>query len=341
MTADGPFSRRPLRQVSCLAGLAAALLLAAPAPARAFLFGGSGSRKAGTLLGEMGSAFERGDCVAVIEKYGVFSGEKPPAEMREEAYGYLGRCFEASGSTDKAIGLYKLALGLYPENSLFAFRLGLIYNQAGFPENAAPLFSKVLAGYPDDMGATLGLARAYASLGFLAKAGDSYSRAVILQDFKDVPVLKEYAFCMLKKRDWKEALFVAGKGEQASHGLAAWPLVEARVRAGQGEYYKALTAIETAIRLEPSRRLRLERALYLLMGGLPQRAMLAADAELLLNKADPLASLVKGMALYKLGDKAGAAAYFAVAGSGEPFTARIAASFLNVPAVGTEKSCKK
>lgn len=323
------------------AGLAAALLPAAPVPAGAFLFGGNSDKKAGELLGGMRSSFERGDCEAVIGKYGDFSGEKPPAEMREEAYGYLGRCYEASGSTDKAIGLYKLALGLYPENSLFAYRLALIYNKDGFPGNAAPLFAKVLSVYPDDIGANIGLARAYASLGFLARAGDSYSRAVILQDFKDGPVLKEYAFCMLKKRDWNEALFAAGKGAQASPGLPAWPLVEARVRAGRGEYYKAIAAMEAAIRLEPSRLLRLERALYLLLGGLPRRAIEAADAELLLDKADPLASLVKGMSLYTLKDKTGAAEYFSRAESGGPFTARIAASFGGGQQKRTEDSCGK
>ena len=321
--------------------LAVALLLAAPAPARAFLFGGESYKKAGALLGEMNAAFERGECVTVLEKAGKFFGEKPPAEMREEAYGYTGRCYEAAGSTDKAIGIYKLARGLYPDNSLFAYRLALIYNQSGFPANAVPLFIKVLAVYPDDIGANLGLARAYAVLGFLAKAGDYYSRAVILQDFKDGPVLKEYAFCMLKKRDWNEVLFAAGKGAQAGPGLAAWPLLEARVSAGRGDYYKALTSIESAILLEPSRHLRLERALYLLLAGLPRRAITAADAELLLDKADPLAALVKGMALYNLGDKAGSAEYFIRAGAGEPFTAKIAASFFGVPAKSEGDSCKK
>lgn len=321
--------------------LAAALLLAAAAPARAFLFWGNGDKKAGALLGEMSAAFERGDCVTVLEKSGDFFGEKPPSEMREEAYGYVGRCYEASGSTDKAIGVYKLARGLYPENSLFAYRLALIYNQSGFPGTAVPLFVKVLAVYPDDIGANLGLARAYAALGFLAKAGDYYSRAVILQDFKDGPVLKEYAFCMLKKRDWSEALFAAGKGAQVSPALPAWPLVEARVRAGRGDYRQALLSMEAAIKLEPSRHLRLERALYLLLAGLPRRAAEAADAELVLDKADPLASLVKGMALYKLGDKAGSAEYFNRAGAGEPFTAKIAEAFLRGPEKGEADSCKK
>ncbi len=332
-------ARRPL--IFKRAGLGAALVLAAALPARAFFFGGNSDKRARALLSEMDGAFGRGDCVTVLEKAGEFFGEKPPAELREEAYGYAGRCFETSGSTDKAIGVYKLAGGLYPENSLFAYRLALIYNQSGFPGNAVPLFNKVLAVYPDDIGANLGLARAYSALGFLARAGDYYSRAVILQDFKDGPALKEYAFCMLKKRDGNEALFLAGKGAQVSPWLAVWPLVEARVRAGKGEYYKALAAMEAALKLQPSRQLRLERAVYLLLAGLPRRAAEAADAELLLDKTDPLASLVKGLALYNLGDKAGSAEYFNRAGSGGPFTAGIAAAFKQTPEKVGVDSCKK
>lgn len=318
-----------------------ALLLFSSVPAEAFLFGGASDKKAVADLEKMRTAFEAGECASVLELSGVFLKEKPPPEMREEAYGYMGRCYESAGSTDKAISLYKLALGLYPENILFSSRLALIYNQAGFPENAIPLFFKVLSVKTGDAGSNLGLARAYASLGFLSRAKDFYSRAVILQDFLDPAVLKEYALCMLRKRDWSEALFIAGKGTAAAPLSAFWPLVQARVSAGQGNYRKALPAIEAAILLEPSRRLRLERALYLLLGGLPRRAMDAADAELSADDKDALASAVKGMALYSQGRKAEAAPYLATARCGGPFTARLAGSLLGQPANGEEDSCKK
>ena len=304
------------------------LLLLQASPAAAFLFGGAQEEKAAAGLARMRSAFEAGDCASLLELSVPLLNEKPPPGMREEAYGYMGRCYESCGSTDKAIGLYTLALGLYPENMLFASRLALIYNQTGFPENAAPLFIKVLAGKSDDLDANLGLARAYASLGFLSRAKDFYSRAVILQDFRDQAALREYALCMLRKRDWPEALYIAGIGARATPFSSFWPLVESRVRAGQGDYQKALSAIEAAILLDPSRQLRLERALYLLMGGLPRRAIEAADAELAADGKDPLASVVKGMALYSLGRKPEAAPYFMTARGGGPFTAKLAGAFL-------------
>ncbi|HAT71880.1 MAG TPA: hypothetical protein DCS63_03595 [Elusimicrobia bacterium] len=312
------------------------LVPALAAPAQAFVFGGTFDKKAAGRLAEMSASFERGDCESVIENFSIFLGEKPPARLREEAYGYVGRCYERGGAADKAISIYKLALGLYPGNMFFASRLAFVYNQAGFNSDAVPLFLKVLEIKSDDAAANLGLARAYAALGFYAKAKVFYSLAVVLQDFSDRAALREYAAWMLKKSDWPEALFIAGKGAEAEPAVAYWSLVQARAMAGQGEYYKALPLIESAIRLEPSRQLRLERALYLLLAGLPKRAIEAADAELAADKNDALAASVKGMALYLLGMKTEARAYFNTARGGGPFTAGLAASFLSGSSVAVE-----
>lgn len=308
---------------------AAALLLALwlAAPAGAFLFGGAAEERAGALLAELRSAYEAGDCQTALALSEKFFAEKPSGRLREEAYGYAGRCHEAGGAVDKAISLYKLALGLYPENALFSHRLALIYNRAGFQQLAVPLFLKVLVAAPDDIEANLGLARAYASLGFLTRARDHYSRAVILQYFQDPAALEEYARCMLRKGDWGEAIFVASKGAETMPGSAVWPALEARAMAGQGKYQPALSLLEAAIRLEPSRALRLERALYLLMGGLPARALAAAEAELSAGP-DALASLVKGMALYALGRRAEAAPWLSAGKEAGPFSAGVAAALL-------------
>ena len=178
------------------------LLLSAPRPCPAFLFGRDSEKKALAAADSMRAAFEDGNCAAVQESYTVLLNEKPSRALRETAYGYLGRCYEAEGLPDKAIGLYKLALELFPDNILFASRLGQIYNKTGFFESAEPLFLKVLALKNDDTDANLGLARAYAGLGFLAKAADFYSITVALQDFGDPLVMREYSTCMLNKRAW-------------------------------------------------------------------------------------------------------------------------------------------
>ncbi len=323
-----------MRLAACL------LLLFCAGRADAFLFGGSSDRKAGELLGELRAARDRGDCAAVGRLSEAFFAEKPPAAMREEVYACVGACYERGGLTDKAISTYRLALELYPRNHVFAAGLAGIYNASGFHAKAAPLFLKVLEGRPDDVQACLGLARAYAALGFHARAKTYYSRAVVLRDFSDAGLLKEYAGAMLRKRDWDEALFIAGKGEALLPGDAAWPLARARALYGRGDYYKALPELEAALLLAPSRALRLERALCLLMAGLPRRAIAAAETELAADPADPLASIVKGMALYNLGEKAAAAPYFKAAGAGGPFTAAVAAAFAVAPAPAGTETCK-
>lgn len=314
------------------------LLLAVPA--QAFLFGGASDARARALLEEMRAARDSGDCSSVGRLSESFFAEKPPASLREEVYACVGACYERGGLTDKAISSYKLALELYPGNTLFAGRLAGIYNAAGFHANAVPLFLRVLERRPDDVPACLGLARAYAALGFHARAKTYYSRAVVLQDFSDSALLKEYAAAMLRKRDWDEALFIAGKGAALLPGDAAWTLTRARAYYGRGDHHKALPELEAALLLAPSRALRLERALCLLMAGLPRRAMAAAEPELAADPADPLAALVKGMALYNLGEKAAAAPYFKTAGAGGPFTAAVAAAFAGGAAPTGTETCK-
>ena len=317
-----------------------ALLLCLGVPARAFWFGNSSDERAGELLAQMRSAYAGGDCQAALDMSETFFAEKPPANMREAAYGYMGRCYEATGSLNKAVSLYKRALGLYPENVLFSYRLALIYNQSGFPHLAAPLFLDVLKAKSDDIEATLGLARAYAAQGFLGRAKGYYSRAVILQDFGDADALEEYARCMLRKGDWAETVYIAGKGAQAAPRSPVWLLLEARALAGQGKYYNAVALLESALLLEPARGLRLERALYLLMGGLPKRAMEAAESELAAG-ADPLASMIKGMALYSLNRRGEAGPYLEAGRGAGPFACRIGAALLGEARERAEDACKK
>jgi len=318
-----------------------ALLLLAPLPAEAFLFGRGSDEKAAAGLGAMRDAFNRGDCAAALALAETFLEEKPPAGLREEAYGYIGRCYEASGSVDKAIGLYKLAIGLYPANSLFATRLALLYNGAGFPENAAPLFLKVLELGGENAEASLGLARSYAAMGYLSRAKEFYAKAAALGQYRDAALLEEYARCMLRKRDWDEAAAAAARGRLLTPLSPLWHVLEARAQAGRGDYYKAAALMEAALGLGSGRQLRLERALYLLMGGLPNRAMAAAEPELSADPADPLAAVIKGMALYSLGRRQEAGEYFKKAGRGGPFTAGVAGSFLEEAPVGAPELCRK
>ena len=244
----------------------------------------------------------------------------------------MGRCYEKEGLADRAIGLYQLASGLYPDNHFFAARLAGIYLDTGFYENSAALFEKIVDARPDDPEASLGLARAYARLGFLSKAKTYYSLFAALTNFGERAVLREYASVMLKKRDWGEVLMLAEQGRRTDPENPFWPQTLARLQAGKGDYKKAWDHMNSAVKMSPeSRSLALERALYMLLSGNPGSAAASADEALARIPGDPLASLIKAMALFKEGKNGKARSFFEAASkNGEPFTAEIAAAFLKI-----------
>ena len=310
----------------------AVLLAVFPAEGFCFFFG-RGADRTPEMLSAIRADFEKGDCASVLEKAGSFLNERPSSELKETAYQYMGRCYEREGLADRAISLYQLASGIYPKNYFFAARLACIYLDTGFYENAVTLFTKILYVRPDDLEANLGLARAYSRLGFLSRAKTHYSMAVALTDFGDPAVLREYASVMIKKRDWPEAVMLAEKGRQAEPGEAFWPLQLARVWAGKGDYKKARAYMNSAVELSPeSRPMALERALYSLLSGNAGAAGAEADLALARVSKDPLASLIKAMALFEEGKISQARSFFELAArNGEPFTAKIAEAFLKIP----------
>lgn len=307
---------------------AAALLLLFPVNAAAFLFGGISDKKAEDMLAGMAANFDKGDCQAVDEISQNLFTEKPSSAIREKAYSYMGRCYEAKGLPDKAITIYKLAYGLNPESDLFAARLAAIYLKTGFYALAVPLFEKTLRSRSDDAEANAGLARCYASLGFLSKAKPYYSKAAILGGFGDLALLKEYTAQMLRKRDWEEASLIAGYAVILAPGDAGPREALARVAAGRGDYKLAAEQMRRAVKLKPSDAdLVLELALLELLGGNYAAALDVIPVNG--TGRSGLALVVRGMALHKKGERARALEYFKeAAGSSQPFIAAFAAALL-------------
>ena len=314
------------------------LLAAAPSSAAAFIFGGISDKKAADILGLMTASFASGDCPAVVGMSGALFGEKPPPAVREKAYSYIGRCYESQGLPDKAITVYKLAYGLYPENKFFPSRLAAIYLRSGFYEVAIPLFEKALRDRSDNIEANSGLARCYASLGFLIKAKNYYSRAAILGDFGDADLLKEYTGWMLRKRDWEEAELILGYAIKLAPRDAWIREASARVAAGRGDYKKAADHLREAMNLDPlDPALALELALTEFLGGDYDAALASCPADG--GEDNALAFVIRGMALQKKGDKLRALEYFrkASASKERPFIAAFAAALAGSggPAAGS------
>ena len=314
--------------------LSAIMLLAAPSGVSAFLFGKISDKEAAEMLGRMADAFDRGDCSSVAALSEDLFNEKPPSDIREKAYYYLGRCYEVQGATDKAVTIYNLAYGLYPDNKFFSSRLSAIYLHAGFYAEAIPLFKRMLQDRADDIAANAGLGRCYASLGFLSKAKLYYSRAVVLGEFKDMGLLKEYASWMLKKRDWEEAELILNYAVRLDSGDAQLRESLSRAAAGRGDYGEAAGRLREAVNLAPAdRSLALALALAELLDGNYEAALAAVPSAK--GEKNALALVVRGMALHKKGDRDGAVGCFRKASisGGRSFVAAFAAA---LAAGGTE-----
>lgn len=311
------------------AALFCAVSLAGPGlHAGAFRFFGLRSEgKAPELLAAMKADFENGNCAAVVTGSEALFKEKPFLETKVQAYKYLGRCHEKQELPDKAISVYTLGHGLYPEDRFFAARLADIYLKTGFYSTAAPLFKEVLDYRSDDIDANAGLGKCYAEMGFLARSKDYYARAIILGDFKDIDLMKEYAWWMIRKRDWGEAELILAKALEQDPGNAEFYAARARIASGKGDYRTAAALLSEALERCPGNRgFTLERALVLLMAGDADGAAAAAGDFLKeMEGRDSFASLIKGLALYRKGDLAGARPFLAAAGKEEgTFAARLA-----------------
>ena len=307
--------------------LTALIFASIPLNAAAFLFGGTSDKKAVDLIGVMAAGFAAGDCPAVVEISGELLGEKPPPEIKEKAYSYLGRCYESQGLADKAITMYKLAHGLYPENRFFPARLAAIYLRSGFYDLAVPLFEEALRDRPDDIQANAGLARSYASMGFLSKAKTYYSRAVILGEFGNLTLMKEYIGWMLKKRDWEETELIAGYAGKLAPEDAQLSEALARVAAGRGDHKQAALKMREAVSLAPSdTALALELALTEFLAGDYDAAL--ASVPVRERESNALALVIRGMALRKKGDMPGSLECFRKASDigGRSFVAAFAAA---------------
>jgi tetratricopeptide (TPR) repeat protein len=304
-------------------------LACVPMKADCFIFG-RGPERAAEIFALIDADFKRGDCQAVLDRAPALFSEATSSQPNETVYMYMGACYERAGLSDKAVGLYKMAFGLYQKNYFFAGRLAEIYLSAGFYGEAISLFSKILSDRPDDLAANLGMARAQTRLGFLSRAKTYYSRYTALSDFNDMPAMKEYAQTMLLKRDWREASMLAEKGLSRAPTDIFWPKIMARLCAGQGKYREAIEYLNRSLAVSPGeRQALLERALYALLSGHSVEALADSESALRVRGDDPLAALIKGLALFRVGEADKAREWFEAARKGgEPFTAQIAGAFL-------------
>ena len=225
----------------------------------AFWFSGESEKKYEADIKAIISDYKKDDCFQVIERVNGFLENKPPAHFKEEAYIYLGSCYEKRNEIDKALDIYGLANALYPENNFFRESLANIYLSAGFFEKALVLFKELIEDEDSSYKARAGLAKSYASLGFYKKARKNFSEALKMSEYKDFALIKEYSRELIRVRYYDDVLAIFKKTSGEFKKDAEVYLILSRVYMYKGKYKESLTYINKAQQISPDRR---DMALY-------------------------------------------------------------------------------
>ena len=300
------------------------------------------------LFEEMEQAYNNQDCNLYHELYEKFSAEKPSSSLREKAYYYAGMCYEKHNIADKAINIYKLASGIYPNNMAFSYRLAIIYYQTGFYENALNNFEAVIHEHYQEKGALAGAARASAGLGRMEQAAKYYTKALSIDFEKDETdfdenseenLIKELSLCLIDSARYEEAREFIDKGYSINQS-AVWHNLSAKSYAAEGNFLKAAEEMSNVLKKENNRNNRLSKAFYNYWAGNIKQAEIAADKELSVNSYDYLASFLKGMCLRSEGNTDIADSYFKISACGEKFIEDLSRKMSSVTLPVKEELCK-
>lgn len=298
--------------------LSALLLVLSVCPSGAFFWKKKTDPAHAKMMEAAISRLDEGDCAGAVDSINSLLALGPSREIKERAYYCLGKCHEALGSSDKAIGTYRLAAALYPGNPLFPKALAQLYLSNGFYDKAADIYRGLIAKDPASLQLNLGLARSYAGLGALAEAAASYA-AARAAGAEGGDFLAEFARCLESMRDFGGALVLLAEARAAAPADKSLPRLMARINARTGAYGTAVGLTEEACGapcLDGG--ILFEKGTYLLMDGDRAGALAALDAAApLLPEGDQSLALVRGLALRGLGRGPEAAAELEAASAGE------------------------
>jgi tetratricopeptide (TPR) repeat protein len=219
-----------------------------------WLFSGESKKKYKIAIQEIKIDYEKSDCTQVIKKVNTFLESKPPSLFKEEAYLYIGSCYEKRNEIDRALDIYGLAHTFYPKNDFFREALANIYLGTGFFEKSLLLFKDLTKNKNASYKAYSGLAKSYASLGFYKKAKKNYSYALNMNEYKDLNLIKEYSRALIRIRKYEEVLAIFNNASHEFKIDAEIYLILARVWMYKGDYGRSLNYINEAQELSSTRR---------------------------------------------------------------------------------------
>lgn len=301
---------------------ALALVLLLCAPARGWWWS--------TLIDPLKQArahFEAGLYRQVVIELNPAAVQKLRGEDLRRGYLLLGESHERLGSPDKALGVYQVAVKLFPRNLELLTRQASLLHAAGLNEQAEPLYAKVLSIHPNNTLANLGLAEIDHALGFLDRSAERYEKA-LQEDLAEKPYIwRDYAEVLYEQRDYVTAQAAIDKALSLAPDEDS-SIVLAFIQRAQGQRPKAL---ETLAALAPKAELDRLRALWLMEENRHAEALPLVEGLLKAGADDPLARYLSARLHLKAGRREAALKDLEAASAGGKtarFTAEVAEAML-------------
>lgn len=287
-------------------------------------------RRAGDPLGPARGLFEAGRYAEVVSSLELSAMQKLRGRNLRQAYLYLGESQERLGFPDKALGVYQVAVKLFPEDAELLTQTARLLHASGLDEQAQPLYDQVLALQPENTLANLGLAEIDHSLGFLDRSAQRYEKALQGDLAAKAGLWRAYAEVLHQQKDYVTAEEAARK----AISLAREPesIVDlAFILRSQGRHREAVETLSELIGSKPQTPLRRLLTLWLIEEGRLEPAA-ALCAELLRQEPDePLNRYLSARLHLKAGRRGQAAKDLELAAAGfkkAPFVAKVSAEMI-------------
>lgn len=287
-------------------------------------------RNAADPLGQTNRLFEAGRYAEVVAALEPSAMQKLRGKDLRRAYLFLGESQERLGLPDKALGIYQVAVKLFPEDAELLTRAAQLLHASGLDEQGQLLYDQVLALQPENTLANLGLAEIDHSLGFLDRSAQRYEKALQGDLAGKAGLWRAYAEVLHQQRDYVTAEAAARK----AISLAPEPesIVDlALILRSQGRHNEAVEALSGLVKSKPEPALRRMLALWLIEENRHDLAAPLTSILLQQEPNEPLNLYLSARIHLKAGRKQAATKDLAAAAAGfkkAPFVAMISAEMI-------------
>ncbi|MDE1976230.1 MAG: tetratricopeptide repeat protein [Elusimicrobia bacterium] len=277
------------------------------------------------------AAYKSGRYAEVIQDLSPDSLQAVSPRRQERAYEYLAESDARAGRLTEALGIYQLAVKLFPKDVRLLAGFGELLHQAGLNEQAKPLFDEALALDPENPQANLGMAEIDAALGFYQRGRTHYFKALNTMG-NNPSVWAEYAEILWRLKDYPTAEEAAQESLSISSATQTEVLLAFIQRSG-GRLQEAIATLGRACAQSPERTdIVLARALWMTEASEWKDALSVDKTVLARYPENPLALWIRASVLLHAGLRREARADLKAAAQAQeesPFVAEVAAKMLS------------